>query len=380
MVQRLYWRPAHVSRVVHVLVALIAVATLLSAERFKVIQLQPHFEEKLEAAQRMERGMDVIRTHRVRNAAAVDLDVDPTNSGLIGFAASSTTTNTGSLEAKRTTVNPNWAAVVVDLLTRAGAERGDLVAVGVSGSFPALNLAAFAAIETLDLEAVSVASAGASSWGANIPGLSWLDMERVLIQADVISQGSVAASLGGTRDRAVGMSSSGRRRLRNAIDRNGLTFIETKDEIESIERRMEVYAEHAGGRRFTAYINAGGSLVSIGPKSVKRIYKPGLILKPHPRALQVDSVIMRFLTDGVPVINLSKVLPLAERYGLPSEPAEMQPVGEGGVFEKREYSRPLLVGLLIFLLAALYGLLKLELGARIAELGGSRRRTLEPMV
>jgi poly-gamma-glutamate system protein len=379
-VQKLYWRPAHVSRVVHVLVALIAVATLLSVERFQIVHVQPHFEEKLEAANHMQRGMDVIRTHRVRHAAAVDLDVDPTNSGLIGFAASSVTTNTGSLEAKWTTANPNWAAVVVDLLLRSGVERGDLVAVGVSGSFPALNLATFVAIEGLDLEAVSVSSAGASSWGANIPGLSWLDMERILIEAEVISHGSVAASLGGARDRAIGMSRSGRRRLRDAIERNGVTFIETKDEIESIEQRMKIYAQHAGGRRFAAYVNAGGSLVSIGPKSVKRIYKPGLILKPHPRALQIDSVIMRFLTDGVPVINLSKVLPLAEQYGLPSEPLELPPVGEGSVFEKREYSRPLLAGSLVFLLAALYGLLKLELGARITELGGRPRRSIEPMV
>jgi poly-gamma-glutamate system protein len=379
-VQKLYWRPAHVSRVVHVLVALIALATLLSVERFKIVYVQPNFEDKIEAAKRMQRGMDVIRNHRVRNVAAVDLDVDPTNSGLVGFAASSTTTNTGSLEAKRTTANPNWAGVVVDLLLRADVERGDLVAIGVSGSFPALNIATFVAIEELGLEAVSIASAGASSWGANIPGLSWLDMEQILIEAEVMSHGSIAASLGGARDRAVGMPGSGRRRLRDAIERNGVIFIETKDEIESIEQRMQIYAQHAGGRRFAAYLNAGGSLVSIGPKSIKRIYKPGLILKPHPRALQIDSVIMRFLTDGVPVINLSKVLPLAEQYGLPIEPTELPPVGEGTVFKNREYNRPLLAGSLIFLLAALYGLLKLELGARIAELSGSRRRPVEPMV
>jgi hypothetical protein len=176
------------------------------------------------------------------------------------------------------------------------------------------------------------------------------------------------------------MPESGRRRLRDAIDRNGAIFIETTDEIESIERRVELYAQQAGGRRFAAYINAGGSLVSIGPKSVKRIYRPGLIVKPHPRALQVDSVIMRFLTDDVPVINLSKVLPLGEQYGLPIEPLELPRVGEGPVFEKRQYNRPLVAGSLVFLLLALYGLLKLELGARIAALGGSRHRPVEPMV
>jgi hypothetical protein len=79
---------------------------------------------------------------------------------------------------------------------------------------------------------------------------------------------------------------------------------------------------------------------------------------------------MRFLSDGVPVINLSKVVPLATRYGLPIEPPELPPVGEGTVFENRQYSRPLVGGLLAFLLATLYGLLKLELGARILSLGG----------
>jgi hypothetical protein len=93
----------------------------------------------------------------------------------------------------------------------------------------------------------------------------------------------------------------------------------------------------------------------------------------------VDSVMMRFLRDGVPVINLTKVVALAERYGLPVEPTEMPLVGSGLVFEKREHNRPLVAGLLVFLLFTLYGLLKLELGARITALGG-RRRQMERMV
>lgn len=378
--QKLYWRSAHVSRVVHLLVALVAVVALLSAERFQTSYVQPDFESKRAAAMRMQRGMDLIRTYRIRNVAAVDTELDPTGSGMIGFASSSITTNTGSLEAKRTTANPNWAAVVVDMLRRAGAQRGDLVAVGVSGSFPALNLAAFAAIETLDLEAVSIASAGASSFGANIPGLTWLDMERILSDANVVSQRSVAASLGGSRDRALGLQRSGRRRLRDAIRRNGLEPIDVTEEISSIEQRMALYTEKAEGRRYAAYLNAGGSLVSVGPKSVKRLYRPGLNLEPPPRGLHVDSVMMRFLSDGVPVINLSKVVPLATRYGLPVEPEAMPKVGEGTVFEKRTHSRPLVAALLAFLLAAIYGLLKLDLGARITTGGGGGRRKLERMV
>ena len=100
----------------------------------------------------------------------------------------------------------------------------------MSGSFPALNLAAFVAADVLELEVVSIASAGASSWGANIPGLSWLDMESVLSKAEILSHRSIAASLGGTRDRALGVSAAGKRRLREAIERNGLLFLETQSE------------------------------------------------------------------------------------------------------------------------------------------------------
>ena len=75
--------------------------------------VQPRFEEKIQAARLMQAGMELLREHRVRNLGPVDLEVDPTNSGMVGLASSPVTTNTGSIEAKRTTTNPNWAAVVV---------------------------------------------------------------------------------------------------------------------------------------------------------------------------------------------------------------------------------------------------------------------------
>src|SRR5258705_9503545 len=140
--QRLYWRPAHASGGVHALVAVIAVGALLSAERFQRNVVAPDFDEKLRAAKRMERGIDVLRTWRARNdLPPIDTELDPTGSGLIGLASSITTTNSGSLAAKRTTVNPNWGAVLVDLLHEAGVGRGDLVAVGISRSVPAIHMA-----------------------------------------------------------------------------------------------------------------------------------------------------------------------------------------------------------------------------------------------
>jgi poly-gamma-glutamate system protein len=378
-VQRLYWRPSTASSGVHVLVAVIACATLLAAERFQHVAVAHDFEEKLRAAKAMERGLDVLRSVRMRDFPPIDTELDPSGSGVIGLASSITTTNSGSLAAKRTTVNPNWAAVLVDLLHKAGVERGDLVAVGISGSFPALNMAALVAADVIGVETVPIASAGASSFGANVPGFGWLDMEHVLGEAGIFSSRTVASSLGGTRDRALGMDRAGRRQLHESIDRYGIRFIDVKEEIASIEERMRIYQEHAGGRRYAAYINAGGALVSLGPKSVKRLYEPGVNLRPHPRGIGVDSVTMRFLSQGTPVINLSKVIPLAEQYGLPVEPTALPEVGDGPVFAKRSHDLRLVVALLAGLALSSYALLRLEVGARLLAIGGAQRK-LERMV
>jgi len=380
-VQKLYWRSARISRAMYLLASLIALAMLLASESFKETIVQPHYEEKIEAARLMQRAMEAIQNHRVRKVGPIDLEADPTNSGMLGLSSSVTTTNTGSLEAKRTTLNPNWAAVVVELLSEAGVERGSTIAVGVSGSFPALNLAVFSAAEVLDLEAISIASVGASSWGANVPTLTWLDMERVLADAGILRTRSIAASLGGTRDRAIGMPKLGRKRLRQAIERAAVPYLATETDLDSIERRMALYREQADDRYIQAYVNVGGSLASIGPKTVKRLYQPGLNLRLDPHAVHVDSVMKRFLRDGVPVINLSKIVPLAELYGLPLEPIALPQPGEGLVFERQEYNRWLVAGLLGLLLLSLWALLRLDVGSRVAALSGrARSRPLEPMV
>jgi hypothetical protein len=128
-------------------------------------------------------------------------------------------------------------------------------------------------------------------------------------------------------------------------------------------------------------VNVGGSLASIGPKTVKRLYRPGLNVRLDPHAMHVDSVMKRFLRDGVPVVNLSKIVPLAEMYGLDLEPVTLPLPGEGLVFERQGYNRLLVAGLLGFLLVSLWVLLRLDVGSRIAALSGrARSRPIEPMV
>ena len=176
--KKLYWRPRAVSKTALILISILSIGGMVLVENFQVTKQRSFYEEKIKATALMVSSMEVIREARLALGVPIDLDKDPTGSGMVGLPMSPTTSISGVLEAKQTSANPNFAGVVVDMLKRAGVEEGDTVAVGVSGSFPAINLATYCALEVLKVKPIIIASAAASQWGANIPELTWLDMEK----------------------------------------------------------------------------------------------------------------------------------------------------------------------------------------------------------
>jgi poly-gamma-glutamate system protein len=348
---------------------------MASVEFFKVEIKQPYYKEKIQAARLMKRGMEIIREYRVRHVGPIDSEIDPANSGLIGLPESPITSTVGLLPAKQTTLNPNWGAVLVQMFKKAGANEGDVAAMGFSGSFPALNLAALSAAEVLKLKVVAISSTTASAWGANIPSLTWLDMERVLYNKGLISYRSAAASLGGLEDRAMAGSKKMRQLLREAVERNKTNFIDIEDSQKNIDTRMETYHGLAEGKRIAVYVNVGGGTVSVGRAAGKKLYKPGLNRKPSRLALSVESVMSRFAREGIPVIHMVYINELAGKYGLPQSLNRMPKVGEGNIFLKLEYNFHLVTANLLILICVLYVFLRRDIGYRIF---GSSRITQTP--
>src|SRR5690606_32173871 len=121
-------------------------------ESFPVQRKQAFYEEKLAAARLTRLAMQAIKEEKRKRGIVIDQDADPAQSGMIGAALTPITSNTGYLNAKRTSINPNFAAVFVELLGEANIRPGSRVAVGVSGSFPALNIAALAALHEMKLK------------------------------------------------------------------------------------------------------------------------------------------------------------------------------------------------------------------------------------
>jgi poly-gamma-glutamate system protein len=356
----LMWRPGRASRGVLVLVAAISLLGYLLVESLPEKTRKRHYRQKRKAAKVMAQGMEVIRQARLSLFGRIDLEHDPNGSGMIGSGLTPITSKTGVLSAKITGANPNFAAIMVHLYKRAGLKEGDVVAMAFSGSFPSLNLAALAAAETLELIPIPITSVSASRWGANDPQLTWLDMERRLFEKGVIQHRSVAASLGGERDRGGGIPPDGIRMLKEAIKRNGVEFIDPPDLASSFDLRMAIYEEHTAGRPVACFVNIGGGAGSVGTPLVKKMFRPGLNrTTPHPGRLR-DAVMTRMSRNGIPVINLIYIDRLAKRYGLPVRPERPPRVGEGGIFAALGYNITLTWVVLLCLVAVIFILLRMD--------------------
>lgn len=315
---------------------------------------QPWYSEKLEAARIAEHAAAVIRERQLYNGIFLDTVNDPNKTTLIGQKYTLITTDRGDIDAKLTSVNPNFAAVVVDMLREAGVQEGDYVAISQTGSFPALNIAAYAAIKTLGLKPVIITSVGSSNWGANDPHFTWLDMEAVLRESSIFPYTSNAASMGGGRDRGRGLSPGGRDLIRKAIARNSIPPIEYDYLEESIAKRMEIY----GRFQIKVFINIGGGVASLGDSVNGDIIPAGLTKFMAEKNYPAQGVILQMADKGVPVINFLNIKSIAQQYGIPLSPVPLPGPGDGEIFMQKRYnvslasmaalSMLLLVGIVVY--------------------------------
>lgn len=385
----MYWKPEGASQVQRAIVAALAIVGLIAVEVFPSEEQQPHYAEKMLAARKSQEALEALHDASERRGIGLRLKTDPSGSRMIGEVLSPITSGSGSLVSKQTSVNPNFAAVVVEWLKELRVKSGDVVAVGLSGSFPAMNVAVYSALHELGIEPIIISSTAASQWGANDPTFTWLDMEAVLRKNEVFPYKSVAASLGGVGDDAIGLSKRGRRMLERAIERNEIPSLAELDgeelqaptqqegaeqptpslalvDQDRVRERMRVYYEIAGDRPIKAYVNVGGGTVSVGTKVGKRKFNPGVNARP-PKGIEdmPPSVLGAFLETGVPGIHVTRIIDLAERYGLEIAPRVTPEVGTGDIFQKRQPNRWLAGIVLAIILLSLFVIARAPWGTRM---------------
>ena len=174
------------------------------------------------------------------------------------------TTTLGNLSAKITATNPDFAALLIDLFIRAGLKRGDVIAIGASGSFPSLILATLSAAKALDLKPITICALGSSMWGANNPELTWLDMENILYQQGLLNYRTVASSIGAGEDNGGGLTEEGKNFILSAIQSNQIPLIRESTLEENIHTRLQIYFENAKENKIKLFVNIGGASANFG--------------------------------------------------------------------------------------------------------------------
>jgi poly-gamma-glutamate system protein len=320
------------------IISFLSLLAFIAVENSKINVEQDWFKEKLEAAQLSQKAAECIKNYRLEKGVFIDMINDPNQTALIGQEYTKITTDRGYINAKLSTTNPNFAAVIVQLLKDAGLQENDNIAIAMTGSFPGLNISTIAAVETLKMNPIIISSVGASNWGANDPHFTWLDMENLLNKEHIFHNKSVAASMGGGADRGRGLSPEGRSLITKAIHRNNIPFINEEYIDNSISKRMGVYESNSGGKSIQAYINIGGGIASLGNSINGKIIPAGLTPLLPAKNFPVRGVIIQMGKKNIPIIHLLNINSLLTQYGLPKSAVPLPEPGVGEIFTKERYS------------------------------------------
>lgn len=311
------------------------VLSLLVAEGTTWQERAEDYDLKLAASRKTAQCFAQIRQYKKAHGFDYDPIMDPNDTGLLGPDYSFITTTLGNEEAKRTSINPDFAAVIVDMFSELHLKQGDTIAVNCSGSFPALNIAVKCAAETYGLKEIGILSFGSSTHGANDPDLTYPDMEHLLWEKGLIQNRSTWFSDGGMNDQGGEMPAEIRTAIEERLKGYGYLFLKAPDLRSAILDRYRLYNE---SEEIKCFVNVGGNDVSFGDSMII-VYSDGGILTSLPDRDDTTGLVQLFLRDHVPVIHLLNIKSLAGKYGLPVDPSFIPEPGSAPVYWQKSYHK-----------------------------------------
>lgn len=322
--------------------SLLSLICFIISISIKTIDISASYEHKVEAATLMNEALQILKESRMEYGVFIDIENDPNETGLVGSPYSLITTDEGDLDAKLTTLDPNFSAAIVDLLYQVKVSENDTIAILMTGSMPGANIAVLTACEALGLFPVSISSIGASQWGANQVDFTWLDMESHLYQNNLISNRSVAASIGGRNDMGRLLSVEGRKIITENIFKHGLPLIKKDRLADNIEERMAILDSVIPIDRYKAIINVGGGVASLGTSFNLKLLPPGVVNRPDianiARPGGIEGVFSKFVKESVPGIHVLNIKPLTEQFNMPFAPIPIPKIGSGSLYADERYN------------------------------------------
>lgn len=350
------WIKSKIPTVYLLLILSVGLLGLISVEYSKERSYYGAVSKQIEAAEHMAASLGLLKEKRLSMGIPIDDQLDPNQTGIIGDVFTELTTSLGNLEAKRTSTNPEFAALLVRYFQELGLKEGDVVAIGASGSFPGLILATLCATKALDLEPLIIYSIGSSMYGANIPQFTFIQMLDVLRDAKLLPYELLAVSLGGDLDLAQGPLLDGAEDIFRTLAENAAApFIEEPTISASIRRRQEFYEEAGGGRKISCFVNIGGASPNYGTTAASLHFPNGLVLEPPPGPNDSEvGLIYEYSRAGIPVIHLLDIRDLALKHGIEIDPVPFSKLGSGNVFYELTYRSGLVLGIVLTIFIGLF--------------------------
>lgn len=348
--KKMYWAANKVHPYLMIALCAVSLLCLLFVEKNKKLVPQDFYQVKLDAAVLSKEAFKAIKAEKEKLGIKINSRFDPARTGLIGKKETIITSDHGVLRSKQISVDPNIAALIVQWFKDIGLKEGDTVAIGMTGSFPALDTSTLAAIKVLKLNPIIIVSATASQWGANLPQYSWLDMFHVLKEKNIIPYSPIAASIGAQKDLGSGLDDSGVKNVLLTIKRYNIPLIKEPKVSDSIDKRLSLYKASAGDEGIKAYVNIGGGVASIGKHFAKdnlskdqkaqvlaSHLKTGVNTQLPVSLANSNSVAVRFLKEGIPVINIKDISKIARDYNLKPW-RDYMGIGVGPLFFHEKYN------------------------------------------
>lgn len=323
-----------------ILWALLLVITLALTITTTDTKKNRNYDIQYEAAAKSEEAMNAIKARKEYLGISLPNE-DKYESGMLGPLHTQIQTTEGDQGAKRTSTNPNFAAVYIEMFRKAGLKKGDEIAIITSGSFPALNIQATIAAQVYELKFVSMSGIGASSYGATDVNFTYFDMSEYLYEQGYFSNKLDYVSFGGGFDDGSEFPVDVYNTIKARIDASGVKFINEADFKTNINLRLTYIYEKCPNVKLL--LNVGGSIVSMGSGYTKAVNYRGLVMPTYMtnNSKSTDDshkgLLEIFLERGLPIIQMLNISKIAYEYGLPQDPVGSVDVGMGSVYKEVKY-------------------------------------------
>lgn len=321
------------------------------------VEVEEREDLQLGAIERMENAEAYLKECIIERGIDVE-EADLNRTYLIGPEFTELTSTPGEEGAKRSTLNPEFASVLVRYFLQAGLEKGDKIAVGTSGSFPGFVIAVLTAATEMELDVDVIASVGASMHGGTRVEYNIFNILEDLKNGGFCNFNLIGVSCGGKNDNGgsvlEGILYEGTPELslelcREASERTGAKLIYHKELKDSIKERLELFGDDVD-----LFVNIGGASTNNGTSAYTLDFPPGLVMS-FPSIPEGDERGLNFeyAARGVPVINLLSVKELCRDNGLAFDPIPLPKAENAKVSSKVEYNPWIIIVTLVLAFSVL---------------------------